>query len=116
MLSYHKALQELFPIVLALEIWGEYLQNKCVKSYCDNQAVVYIINNQTRKDPSIMKLVRRFVVLILKYNILFHALHIEGVQNIAADQLSRLQITQFKNTFPYMDKYPTAVTSAMQTI
>jgi len=82
----------------------------------DNQAVVYIINKQTSKDPSIMKLVRRFVVLILKYNILFQALHIEGVQNIAADQLSRLQITQFKNTFPYMDKYPPVVTSAMQTI
>jgi len=33
MLSYHITLRELFPIVLALEIWGEYLQNKCVKFY-----------------------------------------------------------------------------------
>jgi hypothetical protein len=31
-----------------------------------------------------MKLVRRFVVLILKYNFLFQVLHIEGVPNMAA--------------------------------
>jgi hypothetical protein len=99
MLSYHITLRELFPIVLALEIWGEYLQNKCVTFYCNNKAVVYIINKQTSKDPSIMKLVRRFVVLILKYKFLFQALHIEGVQNMAADQLSRLQIIQLKNTW-----------------
>ena len=99
MLSYHITLRELFPIVLALEIWGEYLQNKCVTFYCNNQAVVYIINKQTSKDPSIMKLVRRFVVLILKYNFLFQVLHIEGVPNMAADQLSHLQIIQLKNTW-----------------
>ena len=99
MLSYHITLRELFPSVLALEIWGEYLQNKCVTFYCNNKAVVYIINKQTSKDPSIMKLVRRFVVLILKYKFLFQALHIEGVQNMAADQLSRLQIIQLKNTW-----------------
>jgi hypothetical protein len=99
MLSYHITLRELFPIVLALEIWGEYLHNKCVTFYCNNKAVVYIINKQTSKDPSIMKLVRRFVVLILKYKFLFQTLHIEGVQNMAADQLSRLQIIQLKNTW-----------------
>lgn len=46
-----------------------------------------------------MKLVRRFVALILKYNFLFQALHLEEVQTMAADQLSRLQIIQLKNTW-----------------
>jgi hypothetical protein len=64
-----------------LHVWDHY----------DNIAVVYIINKQTSKDPTIMILVRRLVLPILKFNILFKASHIAGIKNIAADQLSRLQ-------------------------
>jgi hypothetical protein len=55
-------------------------------------ALVYIINKQTSKDPTIMKWVRQLALLTLKYNIMLQALHIKGIKNIAADQLSRLQI------------------------
>jgi len=88
-LQYHITIRELFPIVLAIHLWGRNLQNKCVQFHTDNMAVVYIINKQTSKDPTIMKFVRQFVLLILKYNIMFKALHIEGAKNKAADQLSR---------------------------
>lgn len=72
-------------------------------------ALVYIINKQTSKDPTIMKWVRQLVLLILKFNIMFQALHIKGIKNIAADQLSRLQIHQFKKDFPLMDPVPEIV-------
>jgi len=79
-------------------------------------AVVYIINKQTSKDPTIMILVRRLVLPILKFNILFKVSHIAGIKNIAADQLSRLQIQQFKRECPHMDSATTIVVPDMQTL
>lgn len=103
LLQYHITIRELFPIVLAIHLWGRNLQNKCVQFHTDNMAVVHIINKQTSKDPTIMKFVRQFVLPILKYNIIFKALHIKGAKNKAADQLSRLQIHQFRKDFPFMN-------------
>lgn len=91
-LQYHITIRELFPIVVAIHLWGPRLQNKCVQFHTDNMALVYIINKQTSKDPTIMKWVRQLALLTLKYIIMFQALHIKGIKNIAADQLSRLQI------------------------
>ena len=87
-----------------------------MSNFSDNIAVVYIINKQTSKDPTIMILVRRLVLPILKFNILFKASHIAGIKNIAADQLSRLQIQQFKRECPHMDSAPTIVVPDMQTL
>ena len=67
---------------------------------------MHIINKQSYKDPTIMKLVRKFVVLTLQFNILFNAVHIPGIKNTAADHLSRLQIQKFREEFPLMDPLP----------
>ena len=80
-LSYHITLKECFPFVVAIEIWGNQLRNKRVTFFTDNIAVVYIINKHTSKHKLIMKLVHRFVLLILKYNIFFKASHIAGINN-----------------------------------
>jgi hypothetical protein len=37
---------ELFPVVVALNIWGYYLRTKKIIFHVDNQAVVYIINKK----------------------------------------------------------------------
>ena len=52
----------LYPIVLALELWGNKLQNKSVMPNCDNEALVFVLNKQSSKDPQIMYLVRRLVL------------------------------------------------------
>jgi hypothetical protein len=49
------------------------LSNKCITFFTDNLGVVHIINKQSSKDPTIMKLVRKFDVLTLQFNILFKA-------------------------------------------
>lgn len=49
------------------------------------------------------------MVLSLKHNIHFSARHFPGVYNTAADMLSRLQVTQFKMRFHYIDQDPTPV-------
>ena len=89
--QYNIVTLELFPIVLALEIWGDELRNKAIRLHCDNLALVHIINKQTSKEPLTMVLIRRIVLHCLTYNIAFQAEHIPGKINTLADSLSHLQ-------------------------
>ena len=56
---YHISVKELFPIVLILDILGYHLQNQKVLFFSDNLAVVRVINKQSSKDKTLMKLVGR---------------------------------------------------------
>lgn len=101
--------KEMFPIVLAFEIWGPLMCNSCITLHSDNYAVVYILNKQSSKDPSIMSLVRRFVLCCMKHNILIKAIHIPGKENILPDLLSRFQVQEFRISAPHMDPEPTLI-------
>ncbi|XP_056009591.1 uncharacterized protein LOC130046335 isoform X1 [Ostrea edulis] len=103
------AVKELYPIVLALEIWGSCLQNRRILFFSDNISVVYIINKQSSKDKTLMALVRRLVLVCLCKNILFKAKHIPGKCNIIADSLSRFQFQTARFQAPYLEQYPTPV-------
>ena len=98
---YHITVKELFPIVLAVEVWAKYLQNRCILLHTDNIACVYVINKLSSKDCTLMVLVRRLVIQSLRYNILFKAEHLPGIRNDLSDRLSRQQITEFLQTFPH---------------
>ena len=96
------ALLELYPIVLASYIWSRELANLNVKIFCDNLAVVHIINNLKSKDQVIMKLVRLFTLNCLTSNIWFQATHISTKDNLAPDSLSRGQFDKFSRAFPHI--------------
>ena len=91
--SKNIALLELYPIVLALHVFGIKMCNKHVIFHCDNKAICDIINKQTSKDKEIMVLVRSLVLVCMQYNIQFHSLHLASKQNFRADKLSRLQVS-----------------------
>lgn len=101
--------KELFPITLAMEVWGSKFTNKCISFHSDNMAVVDIINKMSSKDVYVMILVRRLVLACLNNNILFQAKHIPGRLNILPDLLSRLQVERFKTLAPAMDPLPTSI-------
>ena len=107
--SLNIAFLELFPIVIALHVWGPIMANRCVAFYTDNAAIVDIINQQTSKHQLVMILVRDMVLTSLRHNILFHARHIPGVHNTGADYISRFQVDQFKQISPGADELPTSV-------
>ena len=69
---------ELFPIVIALHIWGDQLADKCVTFVTDNAALVDIINKQTSKHKIVMILIRDMVLTTLKFNIFSTARHLQG--------------------------------------
>ena len=93
----------MFPIVLALETWGHLIANKCIHFYTDNEAVSEVINKQSSRDETLMKLLRRSVLCTLRRNILFRSIHLPGKINILQDFLSRLQIDQFLERAPDMN-------------
>ncbi|XP_071111170.1 uncharacterized protein [Haliotis cracherodii] len=91
-------LLELFPITLAIQIWGKQLANKKVLFYCDNQAVVTIINKQSTKAPRVMSLLRQLILQCLRYNIMFKAKYVCSTANTIADALSWFQL----NNLPHV--------------
>lgn len=112
--QFNITILEFFPIVLAVEIWGSIMRDRCIVFFSDNQAVVEIINRQTSKDRSVMVLLRHFVLCTLKYNILFQAKHIAGSLNRESDALSRLQVEKFRSLAPYADDQPTPIPGGLQ--
>ena len=91
---------ELFPIYVAIKIWGRELANRRVHFRSDNIATVAILNKKTSPCPTIMKMVRDIVLSCLLLNISLKATYIEGRNNCIADYLSRFQMVDFYRVAP----------------
>ena len=103
------ALLEFIPIVIALEMWKEQLQNKFIIFQTDNKAASFIVNNQTSRCPLIMSLVRHMVLTALHYNIIFKAKYLLGSSNTIADALSCFQMSRFRQLAPEADVNPSPI-------
>ena len=91
------------------------MQNRCILFLTDNEALVYVINNQSCRDKNLMFFVRKLVLICLQRNILFKAKHVRGVYNTLADSLSRLQVDTFKRLAPvHMEGKPTDIPVHLQ--
>ena len=100
---------ELFPIFVALEIWGQHLSNKKILFKCDNQAVVHILNWQTSKAEYVMVLVRIITLKCLQLNVVLKAEHLSTSRNAVTDSLSRLQMNRFRQLAPEAEPEPEPV-------
>ena len=95
---------ELFPIHVAIKLWGREMANMKVLFRSDNKATVAIINKKTSPCITIMKMVREIVLSCLLLNISLKAEYIEGSNNCIADYLSRFQMEAFRKSAPYASK------------
>ncbi|XP_063790754.1 uncharacterized protein LOC134945420 [Pseudophryne corroboree] len=93
-------LLELFPILVALELWAGRFANRDILFLCDNLGVVHAINNQRSSSPQALRLLRHLVLVCLQCNINFRARHVPGVDNGIADALSRFQFDKFRKLVP----------------
>ena len=92
-----------------VHIFAPKLANTHISFHSDNQAVVHILNKQSTPVPKLMLLVKEMVLVLLKYNISFKALHILGLDNSICDALSRQKCTpEFLRQF-LLDKKPTPI-------
>ena len=94
------AFQELYPIVIAAILWGQFWSRKSIIFHCENKATVYVLNKENSHCPDIMKLMRRLVLLSGKHSFSYRGVHILGEKNCLADSLSQLQIERFHRLTP----------------
>lgn len=93
-------LLELFPIVLAVELWGKEFRDRRVRFHCDNLGVVHAIDSLLATSLPVVRLLRHLVLRCLLLNIVVCAVHILGVENCMADAFSRLQWDRFRQLAP----------------
>lgn len=93
-------LLELFPIIVAVELWGERLRNHQVVFWSDNMSVVQVVNKQSASSPPVVSLLRFLVLKCLHFNICVRARHVPGASNDIADALSRQQFCRFRTLAP----------------
>ena len=105
--------KEMCPVVMAAATFGQQLTGKVVQFLVDNEAVVEVIRATYSKDLHLMHLIRLLVFLASKYNFWFTATHIPGKLNIAADALSRNNLSTFFIQAPQVDRQSTPVLSAL---
>ena len=98
-------LLKLFPIVVALELWGESFRNSKVRFSCDNLGVVQVVNRISAESPSVVSLLRHLVLRCLHLNVFIHAVHLPVVKNTLADALSHFQWDRFQELAPTVERH-----------
>ena len=107
---------ELFGVTAALLMWGDKLKDQRISIYCDNMAVVNMINNYASSCHNCMYLLRLIALDNLTHNRRVFTLYVRSTDNSLADSLSRLQFKCFWRLAPVnmdMDKYPTKIAAAV---
>ncbi|KAK3735839.1 hypothetical protein QZH41_007474 [Actinostola sp. cb2023] len=107
------AYKELFPIVIAADLWGAKWVKLHVLFRSDNEAVDVILNSRTSRVPCIMHLVRHLLSSAACYNFTFAAQHIPGIQNSVADALSRFNWQEFRQLAPMANPHPVPIPKAL---
>ncbi|KAJ1138211.1 hypothetical protein NDU88_004602 [Pleurodeles waltl] len=89
--GHSTAFLELFPLIVAVCLWGSELWHSRVLFHVDNLAVVQMVNRQSAREARVLQLMHIFVLQCLRNEIFFRARHVPGVNNDIADALSRSQ-------------------------
>ena len=100
---------ELYPIFALVLVFGKKMANKSISIFCDNSAIVDILNKQTSKSKRIMCLLRPLILNLLCFNIRFRAIHLPGLDNTLCDSLSRQQVTPALLQANHMDPVATPI-------
>ena len=81
-------------------LWGRQWKRSCVCFRSDNMAVVSVLTTRTARDPLLMHLLRCLVFYAATYRFSFKSEHIPGVDNTAADAISRNNLSLFTSLLP----------------
>ena len=94
------AAKEFFPIIVAAVVWGRFWRGSTVCCYCDNVAVVEVLNRQAAKEELLCHQLRSLFFISAKFDFDIVARHTPGVDNVAADALSRNMMSTFRLQVP----------------
>lgn len=103
------ALLEMFPIFVAVLLWGHRWSRKKILFHCDNMAVVEIIKKGRSRDGRINSMMRKLAMHAAKHSFLLLAEYVPSLENGIADSLSRFQETRFRSLAPDAEEVPIPV-------
>lgn len=86
---------ELYGVVLALSLWIHKLSNKRVLLFCDNEAVMHMINKSSSSCKVCMIMLRLITLWSMKFNTRIFCSFVKSGDNTYADLLSRGRIPEF---------------------
>ena len=86
---------ELLTLCAGVFTWSERLRNIRFTMFCDNQAVVTMINTTSSTCKNCMILLRKLVLKSLQMNFRIFATYVSSADNDVADCLSRLDWRRF---------------------
>ena len=93
-------IKELVPVIIAAAVWGACWAGRHVLFHVDNLAVVSVIQNLNARDALLGHLLRCLYFYAAHFRFAFSATHVPGIQNSAADVLSRNNLPLFTSLFP----------------
>lgn len=91
---------ELVALTAGVLLFSKPLANSTINLWCDNQAVIQMVNNSLSSCKHCMKLVRLITLVAVKYNIKYVVKYISSKDNQNSDLLSRLKIDRFLEEIP----------------
>ena len=106
------AFLELYALTVAVVTWQKdrELRDRRVSLFCDNESVMYMINNSSSSCNQCMKLTRILTLGNIKFNRRIKILYIKSQDNFLADSLSRMDFDRFWKSAPSdMSKLPTKI-------
>ena len=115
-LNINIAAKEMVPIAVAAALWKRSWRGQHILFRSDNEAVVWSINKNTTKDPSLLHVLRCFFFLAATFAFTYIGVHIPGKLNDAADALSRNRPHQFLSFLPQADPKATPVPEALHSL
>ena len=108
---------ELLALTVGVINWIKLFQNKRIVLFCDNEAVVHMVNNSSSKCKSCMVLIRLITAECIMQNVRVFAKHVKTKDNGKADALSRFEFKRFwnlvKSTNSGMNESHTDIPSAV---
>ena len=91
---------EMLAVLVAVRFWGKTCVGGKIQIYCDNDAVVQVLNSSKTKDDFMGSCLREIWLEVSKCGFEMRAVHLPGVENRVADWLSRWEIhPSYRNNF-----------------
>ena len=93
--KYHINVKELHVILSMIETFKSKLTGKTIEIFTDNTTVYYAIKNKWSTSTDIMNLIRKMVIILIKYKIFIWIKWVPTDYNVLADSLSRFDLKRF---------------------
>lgn len=91
---------EMYALMAGIYMFADKFAARRVKIYCDNQAVVGMVNNGTSKCKTCMEFIRIITRVAMRHQIRIFVQYIKSMENTRADALSRLDFNKFWQEAP----------------